>query len=220
MNELLFFGHVFLVVAFSFMALRLGPLALTALIALQAVLANLFVVKQMTLFGLNATCSDVFAIGSLLALNLLQEFFGREAAQKAVRASFLSMAFFASMAYIHLSYGPSAQDQMQGAFLQILSATPRIVFASVAVYWVVQQIDVRVFGWLRERCEGRHLPFRLMAALFLSQTIDTVLFSFLGLYGLVSSLLEIMLISLLIKGAAIACSAPLTAFARRFARAP
>ena len=219
MNELLFFGHVLVVVAFSFAALRLGSFALTALVALQAVLANLFVVKQMTLFGLNATCSDVFAIGSLFSLNLLQEFFGREAARKAVGASFLAMVFFANMAYLHLLYTPSAQDWAHPSFVQIFSSTPLIVAASMGVYLLVQQIDVWFFGWLRERWKTNYLPGRFALTLLVSQTIDTVLFSFLGLYGLVSSLLDLMIVSLAMKGLAIVCSAPLTVFARRISRA-
>ena len=81
MNELLFFIHVFLVVSFVMGALRLGKAALIALSAVQAVLANLFVVKQIDLFGFSITCSDVFAVGGILSINLIQEFFGKEAAE-------------------------------------------------------------------------------------------------------------------------------------------
>ncbi|MDE3046605.1 MAG: queuosine precursor transporter [Verrucomicrobiota bacterium] len=218
MNELLFFGHILLVVAFSLGALRLGSQGLTTLVALQAVLANLFVVKQMTLFGLNVTCSDVFAIGSLLALNLLQEFFGREAAEAAIKVSFLSMVFFALMSQVHLAYIPSGADGTHDAFLRIFSSTPRIVLASMAVYYVVQQIDVRLFGFLREQWVGVPLSLRVGFTLLFSQTLDTVLFSFFGLGGIVTSLFDIILMSLVVKWIAIGCSAPFTAFAKKIAR--
>ncbi len=80
MNESLFLLHLVLVAGFSLVSLRMGAFALTTLIALFATFANLFVVKQMTLFGMQVTCSDVFAVGSLLAINLLQEFYGKKAA--------------------------------------------------------------------------------------------------------------------------------------------
>ncbi len=213
MNELLFFGHVLLVVGFIFVAVKQGSVALTVLIALQAVFANLFVVKQMTFFGLDVTCSDVYAIGSLLALNVLQEFFGREAAKKAIGISFLAILFFVLMAEVHLFYRPSSSDQTHGAFSLIFSATPRIVFASMAVYWIVQQFDYRFFGYLRTRFESFGL--RLGISLILSQTLDTVLFSFFGLYGLVPSLSGIILVSLLTKWLAIGCSVPFTSFLKK-----
>ena len=81
MNELIFFAHVLISVALMLGALRFGRVVLVAAICLQEVLANLFVLKQVTLFGLEVTCSDAYAIGSIIGLNLLQEFYGKERAR-------------------------------------------------------------------------------------------------------------------------------------------
>jgi uncharacterized integral membrane protein (TIGR00697 family) len=218
MNEVLFFIHVFLVAAFILGSVRLGQNGLLALIVLQAVLANLFVVKQMNLFGFTVTCSDMFAVGGILGLNLLQEHFGKEAAVRAVKISFLSMIFFLLMAQIHLWYAPSLQDTTDGAFLVILSATPRIVIASVTVYFLVQQIDVMLFGWLKKVCSQTRLVFRVGLSLVLTQWIDTVLFSFLGLYGLVAHIWDVIVMSFMIKCLIILCSAPLVSLSKRWVR--
>jgi uncharacterized integral membrane protein (TIGR00697 family) len=201
-------------VGFLFAAVKRGSVALNVFIALQAVLANLFVVKQMTFFGLNVTCSDVYAIGSLLALNVLQEFFGKEAAKKAIGLSFLTSVFFVIMAKIHLFYIPSISDETQGAFAQIFASTPRIVSASLGVYWIVQQWDYRFFSWLQTKIHP--LPIRLGISLLVSQTLDTILFSFFGLYGIVSSLSGIILISLLTKWLAIVFSVPFSTFLKNY----
>ena len=213
MNEILFFLHILVTVGFLFAALRVGMNALISLVVVQAVFANLFVVKQMTFFGLEVTCSDVYAIGSLLALNVLQEFFGRESAKKAIGISLLGSLFFLLMAKIHLLYVPGPSDETHHAFTQIFSSTPRIVFASMGVYWIVQQFDVRFFSWLQKW--QKNFPFRVGISLLLSQTLDTVLFSFFGLYGLVSSLSGIIVVSLITKWLAIGCSVPLTAFLKK-----
>jgi len=213
MNELLFFGHVSFMLASLFLALWQGRTALTALIALQTIFANLFVVKQMLFFGFEITCSDVYAIGGILTLNVLQEFFGKEAAQKAIKISFFSSLFFVAMAQIHLLYIASPSDQMHSAFAQIFSSTPRIVFSSIAVYWLVQQFDSRLFSWLQTKLSA--FPFRLGLSLALSQVLDTVLFSFFGLYGLVTSLSSIILISLLTKWLAIAFSVPFSTLLKK-----
>lgn len=210
MNELILIFHVAAVLVFALMALRLGKSSLIALIALQGVLANLFVVKQMALFGFSVTCSDVFAIGGILSLNLLQEYFGKEAAKEAVRISFLALLFFGAMSQIHLLYVPTAFDGTQGAFQTIFSSSLRIVAGSIATFYLVQKFDVHFFGLLKGK-----LPVRIAISLFCSQLLDTVLFSFLGLYGIVESIFDVVLVSFLIKCLIIGASSPFAAFSKK-----
>ena len=73
MNEILFFSHLFIVTLFVLIFLKLGKEAVIASVAIQAILANLFVIKQISWFGFEITCSDVFSIGSIFSLNLLRE---------------------------------------------------------------------------------------------------------------------------------------------------
>lgn len=218
MNEILFLLHILAVVGFVFVSLRLGKNALIALAAFQAALANLFVVKQIGLFGLTVTCSDVFAVGGILTLNLLQEYFGKEAAAQAVRISFFCLLFFALMSQLHLLYSPADADQTHAAFKTIFSSSPRILLASVSVFYLVQKIDVRLFSWLKTFYEGKRLPWRIGLSLLLSQFLDTVLFSFLGLYGIVASVGSIILVSLAVKYAIVSCSSALVVFSKRFVK--
>ena len=60
----------------------------------QALIANLFVLKQIHLFGMEVTASDGYAIGSLLGLNVLQEFYGKKEAKQATCICFFFMTFF------------------------------------------------------------------------------------------------------------------------------
>jgi uncharacterized integral membrane protein (TIGR00697 family) len=218
MNEALFFTHVLLVLGFILVAYRMGSSALIALVVLLGVLANVFVVKQMNLFYWTVTCSDVFAIGGILGLNLLQESWGPEKASKAIRVSLLCLIFFAAMAQVHLLYLPSVADKTQDAFLAIFSSSPRIVFSSIAVYYLVQKIDVRIFGFLKTLFAQKFLPFRLTLSLLFSQLLDTILFSFLGLYGLVESIFDVIVMSYLVKCIIIASSSTFVAAARRWVR--
>lgn len=213
MNELVFIGHIWIVIGFALLSLRLGSAGLTAFIALQGVLANLFVVKQMNLFGFSVTCSDVFAIGGILSLNLLQEYFGKEAAKRAVKISLGALLFFAAMSQIHLLYQPTDLDTTHDSFANIFSSSLRIVAASLSTFFIVQQFDVRFFSILKGK-----LPVRIAISLFTSQLLDTVLFSLLGLYGLVESLFDIILMSFIIKCMIILASSPFTAFSRRFVK--
>jgi uncharacterized integral membrane protein (TIGR00697 family) len=215
-NELLFILHILLVVGFVLGALRWGASCLIGLVALQAVLANLFVVKQINLFGFVVTCSDVFAIGSILGLNLIQEYFGKEAAQKGIKVSFVALVFFGAMSLIHLGYEPAPVDLTQKAFEAILSPTPRIVVASLSVFFIVQKIDLVLFGGLKKLFAGKYLPLRMVISLGITQLIDTVLFSFLGLYGIVDSMMDIIILSFGVKCLIILASTPLIALSKKW----
>jgi queuosine precursor transporter len=199
MNEGIFLVQVLAIAAFSLGALKLGKEALTAWIVLQAIIANLFVLKQIVLFGLEVTASDAFVIGSLLGLSFLQEYFGAKEAKKATWICFFGMIFFACISQLHLLYHPSPSDNSQTAFLAILTPTLRLLIASLSVFFVVQQVDIRFFAFLKTLFPLVSFPFRTMIALIFSQLLDTVLFSFAGLYGIVASLFNIILMSFAIK---------------------
>lgn len=216
MNEIIFFIHVIVVIAFGFIALRMGKTALSTWIALQAVLANLFVIKQICFFGFHVTCSDVFAIGSLFGLNLLREYFGQEATKRALWTCFFAMVFFVVMAQIHLLYLSSSFDTSQSAFKTILSSSPRLLGASLFVFIVVQRIDLHLFGSLKKKLQWLPLSVRNAISVSTSQFLDTFLFSMLGLWGLVAHLSDIILISFLIKLIVIALMSPFMHFSKRF----
>ena len=93
MNELIFFAHVIIISLFTIFSLKISKEALVAFIALYCVLANLLVLKQITLFGLHPTASDAFSVGAILGLNLLQEYYGKITAKKAIWTCFLALVF-------------------------------------------------------------------------------------------------------------------------------
>lgn len=199
MNELLFFVQTFAVVAGALIAYRLGSAALSTWVTIQALIANLFVLKQVQLFGFDVTASDTFAIGSLIGLNLLQEYYSREEALKASRTCFFFLFFFALISQLHLSYQPSDHDFSQTAFLTLLSPSPRLFLASIGTFFIVQQIDIALFAFLRTAWQTQSFAFRTAISLIISQLLDTALFSVLGLYGIVASLVDVIIVSFLIK---------------------
>lgn len=207
MNELIFFTQITVLLGFTLGARKLGKEALVAWVCIQAFIANLFVLKQITLFGLNVTASDAFAIGSLLGLNFLQEYYTRKDAEKTTWICFFFMLFFATVAKLHLLYEPSAFDESQGAFLTLLTPSLRLFIASLGVFFIVQQIDIRFFRYLKDRLPNLSFPIRAGLALTLSQFLDTILFSFAGLYGIVESVVEIIIFSFVIKMIVISISA-------------
>lgn len=214
MNEITFFLHICVVGAFTVASLRVGKEALIAWIALQGVMANLFVLKQMELFGLTVTCSDVYAVGSFLSLNILQEFYDRAAAKKAILIAALCQGFLLVMSQFHLFYMPSPLDTTHDAFTTILTAYPRILIASLGVFYLVQNMDILIFQSLKKLLPNSSFTIRNGIGLTVSQVLDTILFSFLGLWGIVSSITDVIFVSLTIKLILVASATPLTMFLR------
>lgn len=221
MNELVFLGYVFTVSASSFIALLMGKEALIGLICVQAVLVNLFVSKQITFLGLTATASDALAVGTTLALNMLQEYYGKPTARKAIWISFFCAVFYTIISLFHLSYIPAISDISEEAFSLLLSPMPRIILASLCTYVFVQYIDSSLYGYLRFKLHNQYFIIRNYASLAISQLIDTVLFTFLGLYGINESfsnlrtLFDIMLVSYIIKILVILLAVPFVRVAKQ-----
>lgn len=199
MNELLFLFHVLLVgIATAIMA-SLAKEALCAFLCVQALLANLFILKQITLFGFTATASDVYIVGSVFTLNIIQEYYGKSVARQTIWISFSLLIFYIGMSQMHLAYLPAVGDFSNNAYASLLSFMPRIVAASMLVYLIVQYFDTYFYALLKRKFNSNYLLLRNGITTTTSQLLDTLLFSFLGLYGIVQDLTSIMLVSFSIK---------------------
>lgn len=200
--------HVFVIGGLTLFFLRLGKEALIAWLALLAVAMNLFVLKQISLFGLTVTASDPLSVGYLLAFNLIQEFFGKKFARKAMWIAFAISLCFLILSQFQLAYQPSAVDHSHVHYVALLSAFPRLVIASLTTFFCVQFFDLTFFSYIRSKTHGRWLTARVALSLCLAQTLDTILFSFLGLYGIVDSILQIIVFCLSLKLMVVIFSSP------------
>ncbi len=212
-NELIFLLYVFCIAVCSLMALYFSSETLIAFICLSAVLANLFVSKSITLFGLTATASDALAVGASLSLNLLQEYYGRSKAQQTVYISFFCLIVYTIVSYLHLTYVPSPVDTQQVHFYAILSFMPRITIASLISYFIVQNIDCRLYAKLSQKYMPNFI-LKNYLCVGVTQLIDTVLFSFLALYGILENIGQIIIVSYSIKLAVLFIAAPFIHLAR------
>jgi uncharacterized integral membrane protein (TIGR00697 family) len=218
MNELLFFAHICLIGITILCALQMGASALIAFLSALAIIANLFVLKQITLFGFTATAADVYIVGSVIALNLIQEYFGKAIARKAIWISFFLLVFYTIASQFHLWYQPSEVDTAHEYFFKLLQFMPRITIASMITYLIVQYFDSYLYGFFKKLFAGNYLLLRNYLTIIISQFLDTLLFSFLGLFGILSNLLQVMIISFAIKILVMLLSSPFIIFTKKIMR--
>jgi len=213
-NELLFFVSTILISIATIIALKMSKETLVAAVALFCVLANLFVIKQIKLFGLHPTASDAFSVGAIVGLNLLQEYYGKNIAKKAIWTCFFALVFYAIVSQIHLAYIPSVYDTSGAHFDFILKFMPRIAIASISVTLFVQLIDRVFYGFLKEKFNNKQFMLRNLMSLFFVQFIDTVLFTYAGLYGIISNPWDVIIVSFAVKIITILVSVPIIALFR------
>jgi len=217
-NELIFLFHVCVITTSVASAVYFGERALVMLITLFIVLANLFVTQTITLFGFIATSSDVFTVGSGLALLMLQERYGKSAVQKAIWISFGGLIITLILAQFHLWYLPASTDFARPAFNTILSSTPRIFFASIFAYVISQCMNVFLYSWLQKILLGVSTVIKTYLVLVISSLIDTLVFSFVGLYGVIYPLGSIIFVSYVIKIITVLVTVPISALFLRVIR--
>lgn len=214
-NELLFILHVVIVSFATLLFARLGKEALVSYISLLFVVANIFVVKQISLLSWYATSADAFIIGVSFGINLLQETWGKEIARKTIWISFGCSAFYMLMAQILLNYTPIPTDTTHLHFMHLMSNTTRIIAASFASYIITQMADTYLYAFMRKKTNDQYFVARNYISMCSSQLFDTILFSFLGLYGIMANLTDIIIISYIIKLAAIAMTTPFLLWAKK-----
>ena len=218
MNHLIFIAHTALISGLTIVFGRMGKAALTSYISLLFVLANIFVIKQMELLSFSVTCADAYIIGVSFGINLLQEVWGKKAAQQGIFISFGCSLFYLIMGYFHLWYIPSSHDTSHIHFAYLLTNTLRIIIASFTSYLIIQFADTLLYAYLKKVTDGKYFVIRNYISMFSSQLFDTIMFSFLGLYGIVYNLTDIMVVSYAIKVSGIILSTPFIYYAKKFVK--
>lgn len=180
-NELLFIIQTIVGLLFTLIAFRMGRHWLYGYVGVCIVLANIFVTKQITLFGLAATGGNVVYGAVFLATDLLAEHYGKKAAREAVYIGFFAAVFYTVMSQLILFFSPSSDDWGAAAgMISIFSAAPSIIIASLTAYLASQLHDVWAFHFIRQKTQGRFLWLRNNLSTWVSQLIDSILFSFLA----------------------------------------
>jgi hypothetical protein len=148
-------------------------------------------------------------VGLVLGLNILQEWWGKESAQKTIYYSFGLLVTYTLFSQLHLSYTPALTDTHTVFYQGLLEHMPRLTAASLTSYVISLFCDRALYSFLRTKYIWS-VSQATTLSIIASQSIDTFLFSFLGLYGTLANISSIILVSLTIKGLAIAIMTPYT----------
>ena len=182
-NEIIFLIQTVIGLFFTLIAFKLGKIWIYAFIASCVILANIFVNKQITLLGLNATGGNVVYGAIFLATDLLSEHYGKREARKGVFIGFFVSLFYLSMTQMILLFKKNSDDWGASEAMEIIfSTSPSIVFASLIAYLISQLNDIWIFHYIKNKTNGKFLWVRNNISTYSSQLIDSIIFSFLAFY--------------------------------------
>jgi uncharacterized integral membrane protein (TIGR00697 family) len=206
-NELVFFAHIVVVTGSVLLALRHSYGALLTVLALQMIVANLFVTKQIGLFGFHTTTSEVFVVSGMFGIGVVREYYGFEYARRCVWMIFGFFLLFTVLVQFHCAY-TGFEPLYAEALALVCTSTVRLFIASMLAYLVSERIHLA----LTYLMPGRYYK---MLPLVGGQIVDTGVFAVVGLWGLVDSLWSVIAFSLLVKGIIIVSLAPVLLMTHR-----
>lgn len=200
-NEWLFLLMIIFVLFCTLFAFRMGKHWLYGFIAINIILANIFVTKQFTMFGIIVTGGNITYGSIFLATDLLCEHYTKKDGRQAVYIGFSAALFYLITSQFILLLKPAESDLVHSGMKVIFSFAPRIVLASLAAYIVSQMHDIWFFHFLKEKTKGKLLWFRNNVSTWVSQFIDSVIFSSVAFIGLFPTnvVLQIILSTYLLK---------------------
>ena len=178
-NELLFLGHILVVSASVLLGLAHSYGALLAVLSMQLILANFFVTKQILLFGMATTCSEVFTVSGMYGVSLVQAYFGAKRARQTIVYTFGLLLLFVVLSQLHIWYLPLEGSVVGPALVALLATTPRMMVASMLAYFISERVHV----WLSRRFHARGAwSLARLCAIALGQAVDTLIFAYVGLF--------------------------------------
>ncbi len=197
MNELIWLGLLFINYLIILYAYKFwGKIGLFIFVPLSVLLANIQVVKMMTLFGVNTTMGNIAYGGVFLVSDILSENYGKKIAKYVISIGFYTLISVTIIMNIVLKITPAPIDTAQVHLEAIFSFLPRLVVASLLAFVIAQNFDVWAYQAIRKlRPSYNDIWIRNNASTLLSQMLDNLVFSFAAFYG-VYSVKDILIICL------------------------
>lgn len=204
-----------------FVAFREQGLFIWTVIATIA--ANIEAMIVVDAFHMEMTLGNILFASTFLVTDILSEMYGKKSAQKAVYLGMVTSVVFILISQSWMFYIPSQSDFVMPHIKAVFSNTPRLMLASLIVYFIVQSFDVWAYHkwWAftekKFHDEKRFLWLRNNGSTLLSQLLNTVLFTLGAFFGVYSfeTLLSIIVSSYLIFIVTSLADTPFIYLARR-----
>ena len=220
MNELLFIGAGVLgFMGVALVAKIFGKYGLIAWVAISAILANIALTKQVTMFGVECTLGNIMFSSTYLCTDILSEVYGKKNARKAVFMGGVAAIVFVLFALFVNTFKPNQWDYATESLNTILSLSIRTTTMSVICFFVANYADVWLFEKFRAK-STKHLWLRNNVCTIVTNCAENFILCFGAFYGIYDAqyCLMIALTSSVIEIIAAILDTPFCYLGRKWAR--
>lgn len=163
------------------------------------IIANIVSAKVVSFWGLVVPAAIVAYPLTFLMTDVIGELWGKDEANKTVKLGFICQLMSLALigAAILLPVAEFANNQAE--FQSIMGQSFRVVGASLIAYLLAQFNDVHIFHALKAKTGGKYKWLRNNVSTMTSQLIDTAIFITIAFYGVVPSIMTMILSQYLIK---------------------
>jgi uncharacterized integral membrane protein (TIGR00697 family) len=157
--------------------------------------------KVATVGGFTFGAGVLFFPISYIFNDVLTEVYGYARARKVVWAGFGAIIFASLMSWVIVTLPPAAGWADQAAYQTVFGQTPRIVFASLAAFFVGEFANSFVLAKMKIATRGRFLWARTIGSTIIGEGVDSLVFYPLAFMGVWSRelLMTVMVSNYLIK---------------------
>ena len=141
--------------------------------------------KVCTVWGFTFGAGVLFFPISYIFNDVLTEVYGYARARKVVWAGFGAIVFASFMSWVVLTLPPAMGWNDQRAYETVFGQTPRIVFASLAAFFVGEFANSYVLARMKILTSGRFLWSRTIGSTIVGEGVDSLVFyplAFLGVW--------------------------------------
>lgn len=146
--------------------------------------SNFLASKVICVCGLEMPSATIGYALTYLMTDVIGELYGKKIANRIVQFGFICLIVACVLTRLTLLL-PSPYDS--NAFSQVFSMSTRIFIASIVAYIISQSTDVYIFHKIRNY-SPKFKFIRNNVSTIISQFLDTIIFSFIGFYGIVPNI--------------------------------
>jgi len=184
-NILLMVAVTFTVPLTAYLMRRIGYEMLVSFFVLVVLLCNIFVLEPVPLVDNVVVTAGLYLYGlTYILTDVAHEVYGEEKARKMVYIGTLVALLYTLTVLILSMLEPLPTWRLREAFNEIFYVqSPRVMLASVLVFFISNLLDVKLFEKIRQATRGRHLWLRNIVAEYVADVVDTTLFFTLAFAG-------------------------------------
>jgi hypothetical protein len=157
---------------------------LSGLFIASLVTANMIGSKLVVVFGITVSIGAFIIPVTFVLTDLMTELYGKKLVSTVVFIGVFIQLYVLALVWLGGLIPSAASRNLDLAYAQMFSLTPRMIVASIIAYTISQVLDIKIFLWIKKKTQGKHLWLRNNVSSMLSLLLDSFVFIFIFLYGI------------------------------------